>query len=591
MRQTSLMYTEPPPQPNNPTDRIRHELTLYALAQNGRTEDFEYILKELSPPPQITQLAAPGQFKGVKVGVIGGGLAGLSAAFELRKLGFDITIFEALEDRIGGRVYTQYFNEDKTLYGEFGPMRIPVSHETAWHYINLFKLNTRPFIQVNRNAFIYLQGIRVRNDPEGYNVMKYIYPTLDLNPWERNTPWQQLVYYGLNSALLTASPQVRSEILQVKPMYDPQTLYWDATNIRQLLESLKLSEAAIKLISDLAPLAGAHLYNSYIDYVQENYPVDLSFLYEIIGGFVNLPLAFYYSLLNPAPKEYHGISPQQLGSVTWRGGCNVTGIYKQEKVGAVTLAYTNRNTSSQLYEPFDYVVCTIPFSTLRTVDIHPLFSNRKMQAIKEVTYVPAQKSLFLFKQRFWEMGGPCEQIIGGGSYTDRPITTVWYPSDHQKYIVPTKKNYPNFYQPSPYCNQGYANPVIAQDPGVLVASYNFNLDAIRLGNMEEEMRFEEINRELEEVHGLPSGYLNSITLAAKTVQWNREPWFRGAFCFFTPEQKRLFSCVMAAPEYNCKVFFAGEHISATHRWMQGALKSGMEAANALAMACQKHTHP
>jgi monoamine oxidase len=54
------------------------------------------------------------------------------------------------------------------------------------------------------------------------------------------------------------------------------------------------------------------------------------------------------------------------------------------------------------------------------------------------------------------------------------------------------------------------------------------------------------------------------------------------FATNTPEQKRLFSYACTQPEYDGRVFFAGEHISAKHRWMQGALKSGMEAANALA---------
>jgi len=46
---------------------------------------------------------------------------------------------------------------------------------------------------------------------------------------------------------------------------------------------------------------------------------------------------------------------------------------------------------------------------------------------------------------------------------------------------------------------------------------------------------------------------------------------------------------MALPEYNERIFFAGEHISAVHRWMQGALQSGMQAANDLAYACKKHS--
>jgi len=99
--------------------------------------------------------------------------------------------------------------------------------------------------------------------------------------------------------------------------------------------------------------------------------------------------------------------------------------------------------------------------------------------------------------------------------------------------------------------------------------------------MKEDERFEKIKQNVEEVHGLPKGTLDSIVTGTKTQVWNDDPLFRGAFCYFTPEQKKMFSWEMTLPEYNNSVFFAGEHVSALHRWMQGALQSGMEAANAL----------
>lgn len=132
--------------PNNPTAEQRHEMLYKSLVDAGRPEDYENIVELLSPLRDITHYITPGEFKGIKVGIIGGGMAGMAAAFELRKLGYDITVIEPITERVGGRVYTYYFNKDKTLYGEFGAMRIPVSHETAWHYINLFKLNTEPLL-------------------------------------------------------------------------------------------------------------------------------------------------------------------------------------------------------------------------------------------------------------------------------------------------------------------------------------------------------------------------------------------------------------------------------------------------------------
>jgi len=108
--------------------------------------------------------------------------------------------------------------------------------------------------------------------------------------------------------------------------------------------------------------------------------------------------------------------------------------------------------------------------------------------------------------------------------------------------------------------------------------------------MDEKERFQEIKQEVEDVHGLPRGYLNSVVTDYKVMNWNNDPWFRGALCMYTPEQKRLFSYASVSPEYDNRVFFAGEHVSGKHRWIQGALKSGMEAANELARTCKQRTH-
>lgn len=59
-----------------------------------------------------------------KVAVIGAGAAGMSAARELYRSGFDVTIYEA-SDRIGGRLYTQPIMNDAGTSLELGAMRFP----------------------------------------------------------------------------------------------------------------------------------------------------------------------------------------------------------------------------------------------------------------------------------------------------------------------------------------------------------------------------------------------------------------------------------------------------------------------------------
>lgn len=542
------------------TDQERHDMTMNALITAGRPYDYESIVNLLSPPPDITNFGTSPQFKNIKVGIIGGGLAGLSAAFELRKLGFDITVFEAHKDRIGGRINTYYFNNDSSLYGELGAMRIPASHETVWHYIKLFNLHTAPFIQASPNALAYIRGVRTKNTPS--NIMQNIYPKFQLTYTEYNTPWPELYKQVSRAALSSIPPFVRPELLQVLPKYSPQFEKFTLVSERRVLESYGLKSGAINLITNLLPGVNAELNSGYEEELIEDYALNLTNLYQIIGGMVNLPLAFYKALTSQYPKEYRSIPQNLLGNFTWKSGHWITGIYKSDSGEKLILKSTDTFEDAGVNETFDYVICTIPLSELRKIDIKPLFRSKKMQAIKEINYIDAQKTLFLCKEPFWEKGNASERIVGGSSVTDLLIESIVYPSSTACPASDAVANDSNFNKPS-----------------VFIASYNADLDAVRLGTMDEEERFALIKRQVEEVHGLPKGYLNSIAADFKTVDWNREIRFSGAYARFLPEQRKDFFYELSIPEYNNRVFFAGEHTSPNHAWMQGALHSGMLAAN------------
>lgn len=551
-------------QPNNPTDEDRYRMVKDSLEEANRIEDFNNIIELLSPPTDITKITKRKNFKNIKVGIIGAGTAGLASAFELRKLGFDITIFDVEKNRIGGRVYTHYFDKYKKYYGELGAMRIPVSHETVWHYINLFGLDTSPFIQTNENSLIYVRNKRVRNDLNGKNVMREIYPEFNLNPWEKETPWPELIDYALGSEIMKLTPEIRREILEIKEHYSKEINELGKLSIRELMEKMNLSEGAIEVISCINPFLGYFYYASFFENLQEQYSVDYQYRYEIVGGMSKLPLAFYNSLRSANPKEYENIKNEELGNIKFKLGKMVTKIGKDER-NKVNIEYIEEKVSKVFSETFDYVICSIPFSSLRNIEIYPMFSTEKMQAIKEVNYFTAQKIFFMCNERFWEKGGIDEKIIGGSSSTDLLIGNIVYPSHDN--IQNTNKD--------------------SRKKGALLASYNINLDAVRTGNLDKKIRVNKVKRQVEAVHGLKDGYLDSIVEDYKMINWENEKGFYGAFCYYMPEQRRLFAYASAKSEYDNRVFFAGEHISLTHGWIQGALNSGMKAANSLAIECDK----
>ncbi len=113
-------------------------------------------------------IALDGAPKGASVLILGSGLAGMVAAYELRKAGYKVQILE-YQNRSGGRNWSLYGGDtytelggfrqdiqfDKGLYLNPGPWRIPHHHQGILHYAQLLGVQLEPFIQVNYAAYIH----------------------------------------------------------------------------------------------------------------------------------------------------------------------------------------------------------------------------------------------------------------------------------------------------------------------------------------------------------------------------------------------------------------------------------------------------
>ena len=99
-----------------------------------------------------------------KVVILGGGLAGLSAAYELTKAGHDVKVLEA-QQRPGGRVLTLRSFEEG-LYGDAGAARIPDNHDWTLRYVKEFKLPLLPFYP---DAGVFAKVRRGRRSEVGWD--------------------------------------------------------------------------------------------------------------------------------------------------------------------------------------------------------------------------------------------------------------------------------------------------------------------------------------------------------------------------------------------------------------------------------------
>jgi monoamine oxidase len=106
-----------------------------------------------------TLTALPKASGSKKVIVVGAGMAGLTAAFELMQAGYDITVLEA-RMRPGGRVYTIRDSFADGLYAEAGAVDFGPSYKHLLHYIRLFDLPMAEPSQTNIKTVVYARGRR-----------------------------------------------------------------------------------------------------------------------------------------------------------------------------------------------------------------------------------------------------------------------------------------------------------------------------------------------------------------------------------------------------------------------------------------------
>ena len=99
--------------------------------------------------------------------ILGAGISGLTAAYELDKAGYDCVILEA-NSKAGGRCLTVRhgdlidevgnpqvcdFDNEEHLYFNVGPARIPGSHRNLMHYCRELGVELEIFINENKECY------------------------------------------------------------------------------------------------------------------------------------------------------------------------------------------------------------------------------------------------------------------------------------------------------------------------------------------------------------------------------------------------------------------------------------------------------
>ncbi len=330
-----------------------------------------------------------------KVVIIGAGMAGLTAAYELRRAGHEPIVLEA-QQRVGGRVCTLREPFSDGLYAEAGAMRIPKAHDLTMGYIDKLNVKVSPFTMGNQNAYYYFHGKRVRIGDANANPDTLGF---DVAPHERGKTAAQLWEGCLKPIVKMLEERGSAAWPDIVAQYDRYCT-------REFLEASNWSEAAIEMFGLLADQE-ALMNASFLELFREEAGNYYTNMVEVDGGMDHLPRAFL---------------PELRSHI--RFGAKMTAI--DQSAESVTVHFETAAGRAQVSA--DYAIITVPFTVLRHVEILKPFARAKQKAIRQLHYDASAKILFQCRRRFWEED---DGIFGGGTMTDLPIRVVFYP-DHSR---------------------------------------------------------------------------------------------------------------------------------------------------------------
>ncbi|WP_441717635.1 MULTISPECIES: flavin monoamine oxidase family protein [unclassified Inquilinus] len=480
-------------------------------------------------------IALGGDPKGASVLVLGAGLAGMTAALELRQAGYKVQVLE-FNDRPGGRNWTlrggDRFTElggatqacefDEGLYINPGPWRIPYHHHGVLDYCRRLGVALEPFQQLNHNAFLHNtkgfggkpQRIRdIKTDFQGH-VSELLAKATQQGK--------------LDDAVTKEDREILLQALKSWGALDGDYAYKageTSSEFRGFSKDAGGGLGAAPVPSEpigLSDILTSRLWRGLQSFALYEFQTTM---FQPVGGMDMIGKAF----------------AAQVGDLI-RYHAKVTRIQQSES--GVTVTYEDtKSPGSPLQATADWCICTIPLTVLSQIQIDV---GPKMQAaIEAVPYASSVKVGLQFRRRFWEED---EAIYGGISYTDLPIRQISYPSTGY--------------------NRG--------GKGVLLGAYTWNgPNSYEFAAM---APAERIKRAVEFGGQIHPQYAAEFETGV-AVAWHRVPFILGCSGDWTDEARAQHYDNLC--QIDGRIVLAGEHASYIPAWQEGAILSSLNAIERL----------
>jgi monoamine oxidase len=476
-----------------------------------------------------------GDVKGASVLILGAGLAGMTAALELRKAGYKVKVLE-YNRRPGGRNWTLRGGDIYTELGGFtqncefaegqyfnpGPWRIPYHHRAVLDYCKRLNVALEPFVELNHNALLHASGAfggrpqRIRDVETDFrgNIAELLA--------------KAIAQGKLDEAVSTEDREMLLAALKSWGVLDQNYAYkadLDTADYRGYAKGPGGGLSAAPVAGDTIALS--EILKSRLWRHLQNFAAHLfqTTMFQPVGGMDMIGKAF----------------AREVGDLI-HYGAKVVKITQDS--GGVTVSYVDSKDPAAIQTAkADWCICTIPLSILSQI---PLTVGARMKAaIDAVPYASAVKIGLQFKRRFWEED---ESIYGGISFTDLPIRQIAYPSSD--------------------LNRG--------GRGVLLGAYIFEgasaYEFAALPPAERIARAVDFGSRIHPQY--KDEFENGVAIA-----WHRVPFTLGCAGYWTDETRAQHYDDLC--QIDGRIVLAGEHASYLPAWQEGAILSSLDAITRL----------
>lgn len=511
-----------------------------------------------------------------EVAIIGAGAGGIAAAYELYRSGIQVTVLEAT-NRIGGRTWSRMFKRQHNhppLWAELGAMRVPPSQKLFWYYANQLGVKTGAFPDPGvAPTLLYYENQpypwqpnqpppgpfkQIQEDFGGF-AGQFIQKVW--TPWYNGgaepdltqvaAAWQGYINQYHNTsvydAVLAGLPQWTNREMDAFSALGVGSggfgTQYRVGNLELLRNMLNKWEYEQKLI---------------VGWQDE----DGKFIADGINGLTHLMYRKRVQLSNGASSSLESQGAVKLNSA-------VTKIERDSQSGMLRVHWTDNLTNRHRSKRFAAVIVAVPTRSME-IDLGLTLPQGKTLEIgdqdvknemRTAYLIASSKMLIRTKSKFWLDGR-------GQPRSDMPQTIQTDELPRGIYCL----DYPHTTQ------------------GVVIISYTWGDDSSKLTSVGPVARFERFREIISRIHPVFGKQLVPANGTADilNVDWGDTRHYYGAFKLQLPGQERLIHAAyyqflsVLDPGTDKGVYFAGDSVSWSGGWVEGALQTGINAACAAA---------